>query len=142
MTPEDKELLLKDLCARLPYGVMVREDTVLYDDKNTTSHRIKKLSYAQVGKGGSRIKGSIYDYEYIYRPYLFPLSSMTEEQKQEYAYIVNYISPDDTENWKEGEFIYVEQVTQLLHFYLINHLDYMNLIPKGLAIDATGLNIY
>jgi hypothetical protein len=121
---------------------MVREDTVLYDDKNTTSHRIKKLSYVQIGKGGSRIKGFKYDYEYIYRPYLFPLSSMTEEQKQEYTYIVNYISPDDTDNWKEGEFIYVEQFSQLMHFYHINHLDYMGLIPKGLAIDATNLNVY
>ena len=76
------------------------------------------------------------------KPYLFPLSSMTEEQIQEYTYIVNYISSDDTENWVEGEFIYVEQFTQLMHFYHINHLDYMGLIPMGLAIDATGLNIY
>ena len=142
MTQEDKEILLKDLCARLPYGVMVREDTVLYDDKNTTSYRVKKLSYVQIGKGFSRIKGFIHDYEYIYIPYLFPLSSMTEEQKQEYTYIVNYISPDDTENWTEGEFIYVNQIEQLLHFYHKNHLDYRNLIGKGLALDATGLNIY
>ena len=83
MKQEDKELLLKDLCARLPYGVMVREDTVLYDDKNTTSHRIKKLSYVHIGKGFSRIKGFIHDYEYIYKPYLFPLSSMTTKQRHE-----------------------------------------------------------
>ena len=57
MTQEDKELLLKDLCSRLPYGVMVREDTVLYDDKNTTSYRVKKLNYVLIGKGFSRIKG-------------------------------------------------------------------------------------
>ena len=57
MTQEDKDLLYKDLCARLPYGVMVREDTVLYDNKNTTSYRIKKLSYVLIGKGFSKIKG-------------------------------------------------------------------------------------
>ena len=57
-------------------------------------------------------------------------------------YIVNCISPDDTDNWKEGEFIYVEQFTQLMHFYHKNHLDYRGLITMGLATDATGLNIY
>jgi hypothetical protein len=85
--------------------------------------------------------GDYFDIE-GFKPILFPLSSMTEEQKQEYTYIVNYISFDDTDNWKEGEFIYVKQIAQLMHFYHKNHLDYMDLIPMGLAIDATGKNIY
>ena len=67
---------------------------------------------------------------------------MTEDQKNEYYGIVNYISSVDTENWKEGEFIYVDQFSSLVHFYHRNHLDYLGLIPMGLAIDATGLNIY
>ena len=143
ITQIDKELLYMDLCARLPYGVMVREDTVIYDEYNTTSFRLKKLNYVLIGKGFSVIKGFMHDYEYIYRPYLFPMSSMTEEQKQEYSYIVNYLSPDDTGNWQEGEFVYVGgQMTQLLHFFHKNHLDYRGLIPMGLAIDATGLKIY
>ena len=70
------------------------------------------------------------------------MSSMTEEQKEEYHYIVNYLSPDDTDNWREDEFIYVNQMTALLHFYLNNHLDYRGLIEKGLAFDATDKNIY
>ena len=123
MKHEDKELLLKDLCARLPYGVMVREDTVLYDDKNTTSHRIKKLSYVQIGKGFSRIKGFIHDYEYIYIPYLFPLSSMTEEQKIELTCII------------DSDYAQIDWLNK-------NHFDYRDLIEKGLAIDATGLNVY
>lgn len=142
MTQEDKDLLYSDLCARLPYGVMVREDTVLYDDKNTTSYRVKKLNYVLIGKGFSRIKGFIHDYEYIYKPYLFPMSSMTEEQKQEYSYIVNYLSPDDTDNWKEGEFVYVDQMSQLMHFFYRNHLDFRGFIEQDLAIDATALKIY
>ena len=142
ITQEDKELLYEDLCARLPYGVMVREDTVIYDEYNTTSFRLKKLNYVLIGKGFSRIKGFKYDYEYIYRPYLFPMSSMTEEQKQEYSYIVNYLSPDDTDNWKEGEFVYVDQMSQLMHFFYRNHLDFRGFIEQGLAIDATGLKIY
>ena len=76
------------------------------------------------------------------KPYLIPLSKMSEEQKEEYYYIVNYLSEDDTENYAEGEFIYTAQLTQLLAFYHRNNIDYRGLIPMGLAIDATGLNIY
>jgi Fe-S-cluster containining protein len=134
MTQEEKEFLLKDLCGRLPYGVKF------------------KFKYAE---SSSEIMRAIYLENYVVinskdysceindiKPYLFPMSSMTEEQKKEYTHIVNYISSDDTDNWKEGEFIYVEQFEQLMHFYHKNHLDYRGLIEKGLAIDATGLNIY
>ena len=124
MTQEDKELLLKDLCARLPYGV-----------KLDTLEGPQELDIRWLAINMCNISSP-------YLPYLFPLSSMTEEQKEEYYYIVNYISPDDTENWAEGEFVYVNQIEQLLHFYYTNHLDYRGLIPMGLANDATGLNIY
>ena len=135
MTQEEKDLLLKDLCARLPYGVKIKlgDNPEVFD----LEYRIRFA----VMYGYSDKLEDVLGINYI-KPYLFPLSSMTEEQKQEYTYIVNYISSDDTENWKEGEFIYVEQFTQLMHFFYINHLDYMGLIPMGLAIDATGLNIY
>ena len=133
MTQEEKDLLLKDLCARLPYGVKIQ----------STDENIITLTGIILPNHYTTING-VYSFCDCcpMKPYLFPLSSMTEEQKQEYTYIVNYISPDDTENWKEGEFIYVEQFSQLMHFYHINHLDYMGLIPMGLAVDATGLNIY
>ena len=130
MTQEQINLLLKDISARLPYGVkastklgnnikvsFIGEDTIIGED------------------------GDSYDISFI-TPYLFPLSSMTEEQKEEYTHIVNYISSDDTDNWKEGEFIYVEQLEQLLYFYHKNYLDYRDLISMGLAIDCTNLNIY
>lgn len=138
MTQEDKELLLKDICARLPYGVIVREDTVLYDDKNTTSHRIKKLSYVQIGKGFSRIKGSIHDYEYIYRPYLFPLSSMTKEQRYELHDLIHNLNVLAI-NGEIGDWIVSSSE---IDFYNKYHFDYRGLIEKGLAINATGLNIY
>ena len=142
MTQEYKELLLKDLCARLPYGVKC----CIYNFGEDTIRIKEDILWSVQGDNILTLKscvekGEAYMYHQI-KPYLFPLSSMTEEQKQEYTYIVNYISPDDTDTWKEGEFIYIEQVTQLLHFYLINHLDYRGLIPKELALDATGLNIY
>ena len=133
MTQEDKELLLKELCARLPYGVKC------YDEAQKETGIFKHFEYEGFGRihtgRGVRFIENI-------KPYLFPLSSMTDEQKEEYHYIVNYISPDDTENWAEGEFVYVNQIEQLLHFYHINHLDWRGLIEKGLALDATGLGIY
>ena len=133
MTQEDRELLIKDLSARLPYGVKaeykneifgIEYVSPMYEEVKLDTHETWTVDVSEV------------------KPYLFPLSSMTEEQKQEYTYIMNYISPDDTDNWKEGEFIYVEQFTQLMHFYHKNHLDYRGLITMGLATDATGLNIY
>ena len=145
MIQEEKMLLIKDLSARLPYAVTVEHTsgfrgtlhdmTVhhMYDDNDTVHDAICYTDFF-----GD--EDSIY-IEY-FKPYLFPLSSMTDEQKEEYHYIVNYISPDDTDTWREGEFIYVNQMTELLHFYLTNHLDYRGLIEKGLALDATGKNIY
>lgn len=138
MTQNEKELLLKDLCARVPYGVKYMRYSWDYDTDQELPV-IETLECAD--KDGYINHRRVYTVDDI-KPYLFPLSSMTEEQIQEYTYIVNYISSDDTENWVEGEFIYVEQFTQLMHFYHTNHLDYMGLIPMGLANDATGLNIY
>ena len=129
MTQEDKDLLLRDLCARLPYNVAI--DCRDEDSRFTCYLTTDMLREIQNN-----------NHYWEYKPYLFPLESMTEEQKNEYHYIVNYISFDDTENWKEGEFVYVDQFSQLMHFYHINHLDYMGLIPMGLANDATGKNIY
>lgn len=150
MTQEQKDLLLQDLSGRLPYGVALEQTykvTVIATNEEEVLTRVINL-YSINTLDDMTVSGMHNDgdeeicfFEEI-KPYLFPLSSMTEEQKQEYTYIVNYISSDDTENWKEGEFIYIEQFTRLMHFYHTNHLDYMGLIPMGLANDATGKNIY
>lgn len=142
MKQEDKELLIRDLCSRLPYRVMVREDTVLYDDKNTTSYRVKKLDYELIGKGFLRIKGFIHDYEYIYKPYLFPLSSMTEEQKEEIEDKLTFPNNSDG-GWIEILYNNKYEIPfWFVDFCNKNHLDYRGLIPMGLAIDATNLNVY
>ena len=147
MTQEDKELLIKDLCARLPYGVKLYKTYEECDSLELCSLDIrndKLVVYKYKGEVLTICEtDDIERFGQIkYKPYLFPMSSMTEEQKEEYHYIVNYISPDDTENWAEGEFVYVNQMEQLLHFYHTNHLDYRGLIPEGLALDATNKNIY
>ena len=73
--------------------------------------------------------GSIYSNEY--KPYLFPLSSMTDYQKSDYQFI--------TERWMNDP---SHSISDSIDWLNKNHFDYRGLIDKGLAIDATGLNIY
>ena len=126
MTQEDKQLLLKDLSARLPYGVKCI----------VTKSRTEEGQKGDVGKiGWVCLEGvdCIGDREPFFsefgnfKPYLIPLSSMTEEQQMD---LTKFVA-----NGIQGENI-------LYDWYNKNHFDYRNLIEKGLAIDATGLNIY
>ena len=145
MTREDKELLLKDLCARLPYGVKVK--TLLkepYTLKGLFDTEYGGVMGCLLGKfvtNNVSPKTTNYPLEQ-FKPYLFPLSSMTEEQKKEYY------------SWKHEVFVchyeygdVVEEVElydspESFEYLIENHFDYRGLISKGLAIDATGLNIY
>ena len=149
MKPKAKELLLQDLCGRLPYGVkclvnytFCNETTDYEDVKSSTVDTLIAINQ----QTENYFFDSLCEWFDVdeFKPYLFPMSSMTEEQKKEYYHIVNYISSDDTKTWMEGEFIYVDttQFLRLINFYHRNHLDYRGLINGGLAIDATGLNIY
>ena len=127
MTQEDKELLLKDLCARLPYNVICQ---VEFKENGKYNSKVMLLSGIFTDEAYFTTKGgSIYSNEY--KPYLFPLSSMTEEQKQEYQHI--------TERWMYDSSYSISDSIDWLNAH---HFDYRNLIQMNLAIDATGLNIY
>ena len=136
MTQEDKELLMQDLCARLKYDVKV-----LYSNKVFS---IDYISYTY-----EEIK--LYnDYDYytlnisVVKPYLFPLSSMTEEQEDEwYEVFVDPLSKKLDRHTRQ-EYLQFQADAQAfgIEYLLKNHFDYRGLIEKGLAIDATGLNIY
>ena len=117
MTQEDKELLLKDLSYRIPYGVIVNVNGI------SNAKLITVSWYGEVGVDDST---NLYSLSEV-KPYLFPLSSMTEEQHKEWLYTLSsdYHITYDTVDWCNK-----------------NHFDYRGLIEKGLAIDATGLNIY
>ena len=136
MKQEDKELLLKDLCSRLPYGVKLQ----LYNGEldNDVLNSIDTEEYIIVnGKD---------DIENI-KPYLFPLSSMTEEQREELENLGWYFDNFEIHNVSECLGTYREYVAHSDCFALIdwlnkNHFDYRCLIPMGLALDATGLDIY
>jgi hypothetical protein len=122
MTQEEKDLLLKDLCARLPYGVKVQHQHQEYLNEVQTIEIISK-------KYGEIETESVLGFVDDFKPYLFPLSSMTEEQEKEYLNTCNgyctYYWTDETFDWLNK-----------------NHFDYRGLIKKSLAIDATNLNIY
>ena len=126
---EEKNLLLKDLCTRLPYGVRYRHFT--WNDEYGETYIAAQI-YSINTDGYVK---NCYDDETVYidnvRPYLFPLSSMTEEQKKEYQYI--------TERWMNDP---AYSISDSIDWLNKHHFDYRGLIEKGLAIDATGLNIY
>ena len=145
MNQEDKDLLLKDLCARLPYEVKCNISRK--NDNCVKSHTIDSILDCH---WLSECKSDFYEI----KPYLFPLSSMTEEQTEE---IHNLIyqgvseSVDETKEWlktrKENDLrpitlTYILSDKLVIDWFCKNHFDYRDLIPKGLANDATGLNIY
>ena len=126
MTQEDKEILLKDLCARLPYNVICQVEF-----RESGKYQSKSMFLSGVFTDEAYFtteSGSIYSNEY--KPYLFPLSSMTDEQEEEY---------NDLNCCELGCFPHTEEA---LDYLIKNHFDYRGLIEKGLAIDATNLNIY
>ena len=140
MTQEEKDLLLKDLCARLPYGVKC----CIYNfGENTIRIKEDRLWSVQ----GDNIltlkscieKGEAYMYHQI-KPYLFPLSSMTDEQKKELSDEMCYFTHSQIEG-RDPNGIMNGTIFEI-DFYNKNHIDYRGLIEKGLAIDATGKNIY
>ena len=116
MIQKDKELLLKDLCNRLPYGVMVQPAG------SAVAHKV--IGY---DKGLVRVDIDVrYDLENV-KPYLRPLSSMTEEEEKEYINIDNrsYTCP----------IAYAHKpASDRIEWLNTHHFDYRNLICKGLAI--------
>ena len=132
MTQEQKDLLLKDLSARLPYGVKVKIKH--YDDAwkllaiytNGTTYATRDIGYP------------IETYFEDCKPYLFPISGMTDEQKEEF----NTRSLELQLKVIDEEIMHEESVEFQVDFFNKHHLDWRGLIPKGLANDATGKNIY
>ena len=155
MKQENKELLIKDLCARLDTNLVC---SIYRTDDEGVGYRDEILH--------GYCKGDIW-YEFYFRedcsigidnvskikPYLFPLSSMTEEQLYKLKEITDFKYNHNTLElleWSEThttlEF-WLEEVPQYKVIEVFdwldkNHFDYRCLIERGLAIDATGLNIY
>lgn len=134
MIQEDKNLLIKDLSARVPHGIKIK-----VNDKIEILQGINSLD--NVAEYYSFLSCDIEEV----KPYLFPMSSMTKEQKK---YIsdrwginedFNFeINPD----WRECLVLTLGDMLGFVNWLIENHFDVNDLIPMGLAIDATNLNIY
>lgn len=143
MTQEQKELLIKDLCARLDTNLVCS----IYRIDYGVGYRAEILS--------GYCKGDIWDEFYFgddcgigidnvskIKPYLIPLSSITDEQERELSKLGvsygEYALHDDI----RGLGIMVDEAYIFFEFCYKNHIDFLGLIEMGLAIDATGLGVY
>lgn len=138
MTKEDKELLFKDLCARLPYNVKVSIPE-LQQDQIFTLIGITQ-SYIIVEKDNDARFNVPLNIDFI--PYLRPMSSMTNEEEREYNGTLPLLSDfmfEQEELFRPIQ-LYKNIPFELYEFFNSNYFDYRGLIPKGLAIEVTKEN--
>ena len=118
MNQEHKQLLLKDLCARLSYGVNLHIEFYDLQGDGKLASRDVKLTAGNIG----------YCFDNSHwvdiKPYLRPMSSMTDEEENKYNSLNAY---------EKGTFPHTEEAFDWL---LANHFDFHNLIEKGLALEA------
>ena len=157
MTQEQKDLLLKDLCARLPYGVVIQEKCVEQDKTFLPNKEGDRL--VNIDAHADLLMTNCGSWYYLndIKPYLLPISSMTEEQKEEYYSLaddvtikpgrgsyfgikIHCIKLGISDNPHEG--VWDDVDLDAIDWLNKNHFDYRGLIEKGLAIDATSKNIY
>lgn len=149
MTKKDKELLLKDLCARLPYNVKCKVylDTKGYCLRDEDKYCDDTLESVNCEKQTCTFNKSIgYNFGYFaieeVKPYLRPMSSMTEEERNEVEEISHgwfYIN-EDGEIFPTGRLTdsgeFEDAILPTFEYFLKNHIDYRGLIPRGLALEA------
>lgn len=140
MKQENKEILLKDICARLPYRVKCSfgVDDAIYE--------ITGINPSACGASeiqATHVKSSINgDFKLnSCKPYLFPLSSMTKEQRKEYESLCIKEISECTDIY-DIVFDYYYDTVESIDYLYKNYFDYRGLIPMGIALDATGKNIY
>ena len=138
MTQEEKDLLLKDLCARLPYEVKLgfeNSDLILVP-KEFNIYTMQLSTNQIYPKSNGMVIGYVYDV-WCYRPYLRPMSSMTTEEEYEY----HQCQPVDFLEICKMEHAEMLKTTALCFSYAIDWLnkkgfDYRGLISMGLALEA------
>lgn len=165
MTQEDKEILIRDLCGRLPYGVKAyikkwsKLDSKYYEGVYTVESIDTSLNTIIADSERSCVEVIVGYDDYEIKPYLFPMSSMTDEQARMLSIlygIKDILSIKITDEYIEFKvdagfgdvetrtIWYNEIVSSIETFDWLNknHFDYRGLIKKSLALDATNLNVY
>ena len=128
MTQEDRELLVKDLCARLPYGVKV--ELIKYKQKCLLCGIDGEDLYLNIDSDPFSLR------DFDIKPYLRPMSSMTEEEEQ---YVLNTWSEDDLNNGIDlmyDNYMMLGYASDFIDWLNEHHFDYRGLIDKSLAIVA------
>ena len=135
MTQEEKQLLIQDLCARLPYKVKIQRDNC-YDSNR------KEIGVLTAEHLADDKKRNIIE-RLNFKPYLRPMSSMTEEEEQELCNFDDY----ESISWVDSEEICFKNITisfdlytRIIDWLNAHHFDYRGLVPKGLAIAVTKEN--
>lgn len=145
MTNIEKNLLKFDLCCRLLYNVKVHAKYTDLGETVEVDGIIKMID--NDGVVGIEV---INDFSSAWtsvridniKPYLFPMSSMTDEQKKEYNYWKHEVPVCHYEYGDVVEEVELLDSPESFKYLIENHFDYNGLIPIGLANDATNLNIY
>ena len=148
MTQEEKQLLLQDLCAKLPYGVVCTDNR----------HGDSRVSLIDINLSSKAISVYYWDFdeygdiEYC-KPYLRPMPSMTEEEAREIAALhdikdilsvnvtdeyIDYIVDDGFSSTERRTLWYDELISSIECFdwFSAHHFDYRGLIPMNLALEA------
>ena len=131
MKQEDKEILIRDLCGRLSYGVKAyiknwsNLSRKYYEGVYIVESIDPSLNSILANSERSSVDVIVGYDDYEIKPYLFPLSSITKKRLEELS-----------------EYIDIKNAYVAVELLNSHHIDYRGLIEKGLAIDATGLNIY
>lgn len=125
MTQEEKQLLLKDLCARLPYGVVINK-------KVSHSHQIEELNDIGYGQRSDEVYINGYPLKNS-KPYLRPMSSMTEEELKEFYMVEGMDAKPIIRNKPKCDWHFT---TNGIDYLLSHHFDFRGLIPMGLAIES------
>lgn len=146
MTRNYTEILLKELSARMPYGLKVQCDDYLFtfDEKHMGVGALYTDFYGQPLESPNIILSGCF-YGNNIKPYLFPLTAMTEEQCEEFRQVSGLDA--DLDSIRLGRVsligdIAIDCLYDAIDWFNKNHFDYRELISLGLAIDATGLDIY
>jgi hypothetical protein len=149
MSSEEKQLLLRDLCVRLPYGVKIHidfnenghivGDATLNTITSITGTFFDFIDFEQDFKNGDCCPISGFASNNLlcledFKPYLRSLSSMTEEERYEYDLFFRY----GEHEW--DDYTIADEVPLVIDWLNVHHFDYRGLIEKGLAIEITKEN--
>jgi len=130
MTEEEKRLLLIDLCARLPFRVKCNAFLKQIDGS------FKSVFGTFKGYNGwAAVGNNLVDIETV-KPYLRPMSSMTEEEKEEFENLVFKYDFGDIQFPVENTIMYWDSFEEVLNYLISHHFDFRGLIEKGLAFEA------